>query len=263
MYKNRWGALIGRFGPKGTKSSSYATRGSGGTGAEERSDVATELLKKKISKDCIGVVSSYLHENDLEFVKAVFDKNYKINIKCKRGFMTEYELLCEIDWKFASEEKLDQYKYTYIISYKNYMKVLQKIYKYLNIADKVDLFKDCGDGTKDITIKNMLDYMFVHDKNTLVYMSDNLYGIGIYYTSNFMLNYLFDTLQIPINTEYDYYKPIMTEDYPLETKIDKLVWLYKHKVPLTSDVFASAINECIDNKLEIVQWLLDHNCPYK
>lgn len=233
---------------------------------ENIKDVLEKLLKNKISKDCIGVVSSYLHENDLEFVKAALDWKYKPNIKFKRGFMTEYDVLCEIDWKFALEEKHLLGNYTYYVGRNNYMKVLHKIYKHLNIKDKFDLFKDFGggtDGMKDITIKNMLDYMFVHDKNTLVYMSDDLYGFGIYYTSDFMLNYLFNTLQIPFNNEYDYYRKIMTEDYPLETKIYKLEWLYKHKAPLTSDVFESAINEWGDNKLEIVQWLLDHNCPYK
>ena len=77
-----------------------------------------------------------------------------------------------------------------------------------------------------------------------------------------MIDYMFDTLQIPINTAYDFYHDVLIDDYDLETKIEKLEWLYAHKVPLTPDVFADAINEYIENKLEIVQWLLDHNCPY-
>lgn len=226
---------------------------------KKEESVLEKLLRNKISRDCIGVVSSYLHENDLEFVKAAFDKKYIPNIKYKRDLDTEYEVLCEIDWICASEKQYLLRRYTYCVSSNNYMKVLHRIYKYLNNMDKLELFKN---DYADSTIKNILDYMFVHDKDNMVDLSDDLYSCGLCYMSNFMIDYMFDTLQIPIDTAYDFYHGVLLDDYTLDKKIEKLEWLYAHKVPLTPDVFADAINEYIVNKLEIVQWLLDHNCPY-
>lgn len=226
---------------------------------KKEESVLEKLLRNKISRDCIGVVSSYLHENDLEFVKAAFDKKYIPNITYNPKEKTEYEVLCKIDWLCASGNQHLLSRYTYCVSYNNYMKVLNRIYKYLNNKEKLELFKDANDGT----IKYMLDYMFVHDNNTLVDLSYDLYSCGLCYISNFMIDYMFDTLQIPINTAYDFYHDVLIDDYTLETKIEKLEWLYAHKVQLTPDVFADAINENIENRLEIVQWLLNHNCPYK
>lgn len=221
------------------------------------------LLKNKLSRDCIGIIKSYLHENDLEFVKAALDDKYVPNIIFKKFNFNEYEVLCEIDWKLALGQK-DLSHYTYYVSIHNYMKVFHKIYKYLNTKEKIDLFKDNGEDIRKNTLQTILDYMYEYDKDIIIDMKRSLYEFGLYYMSDYMLYYLFDTLQIPIDTEYIYYyEKVITEDYDINIKINKLNWLYKHNVQLTLDTFKCAINECDDNKLEIIQWLLDHNCPYK
>lgn len=232
----------------------------GGTGAEERSDVATELLKNKISRDCIGLINSYLHANDLEFVKAALDWNYKPDIKFKSTNVTEYDVLCEIDWCLAMREyKFNPYIY-YVVE-RNFMKVLHKIYKYLTQGARVELFKYHID---DIITKNICEYVATHDVQLFYSYPDALYEIGMDYNTNFLIDYLYSK-EVPfLNRNTFYYETVIETNDTFELTLIKFNWLYEHKQPLTLNVFTTALfTSSSDIRLEIIQWLLNHNCPYQ
>jgi sugar/nucleoside kinase (ribokinase family) len=66
------------------------------------------LLGGKLSRDCISVVESYLHKNDIELVKSAIDANYVAIIEYPNWDLEKnFDAFVKyVDWFVASEDDL-------------------------------------------------------------------------------------------------------------------------------------------------------------
>jgi len=242
---------------------------------KENEDVLDKLLRNKIGKDCVGVVKSYLHENDYEFVKAAFCPEYKPNIEFSilrtyesafyqresAADASEYEILENFRWyraKYSRVKGIDYESIEIIISglvKRNYQKCIlyilqnfpidsRKIFNAVIMQDKINLLK---------SIINEFPHLNFRIK----------FGEALGASKNDIVDYLHFDLKIPLPNDI-YEKAIYENTYNGKNLIRKLNWIYSVGVKPTYHVFRYACKQNgYHNTEKVITWLLDHNCPTK
>lgn len=237
---------------------------------KEKEKVLEELLRNKIGKDCVSVVRSYLHENDLEFIKAAFYPYYKPDIKfsifrsdnnnfyyLRQLFKNtkEYEILENLRWYRAGVRYKDYESIESMINSlvkKNYTKCIMYILQHF-----------------PIDTKKLMDAVIVNNKINLLKLIEKsshlatriTYGPALAASSNTMMDYLHFTLRIPLPKDI-YEKAMYENTYNGKNLIKKLNWIYSVVGTPTYHVFHYVCKQIEKHNTEkIITWLIDHNCP--
>lgn len=220
-----------------------------------------ELLKNKLTRDCISVVSKFLHENDIEIVKMAVDKNYKPkmkypNIDIKKNFNV---FMNYVDWFVASRDNVE----------------------YL-LCDLEDII---GDKCINIELR-IRAAKYILNKNVVPFHSCYLFNekeiselIVQHYKKEYILenfpNTMFKYLTYGCEIDVD----IIDYLYSIGLRLDKAdiayiifdekrplwEWAITHGFNLSYNVFYEVLSRSMDDdkKAEVIAWLLDHGCPYK